>query len=377
MVVEGWRFIAHSYSCVNMWQLLELAIRPNIDLYHREMPLFDASWERVHGLFDPLRERRIDTMYAAQHDTPADIVYRIYAPFLLKADETARKTIIFATAEWGFLTPEFVSDAIRIDEAVTDDRLWFVTPSHWSKLGLMRSGVPEERIDIVPHGVDTTIFKPLPQGKRDQVRKELGWQDSFVFLNVGAMTSNKGILQLLTAFGRLVEKHPDALLCLKGMDSLYDSSQLVQQVLAVLDGRLFDLIQDRIRYIGASRSFHDMAAYYQAADAYVSPYMAEGFNLPALEAMACGLPVICTQGGPTDDFIVNEAALRVSSNIVCVSNREIIYLEPDVESLVSQMERAMDDASICCRAMEFGPRHASTYYTWRNVVDRMLTVMDI
>ena len=52
-----------------------------------------------------------------------------------------------------------------------------------------------------------------------------------------------------------------------------------------------------LRYNGAPLSFREMALLYQAADVFVSPYRAEGFNIPALETAACGLPVICTRGG--------------------------------------------------------------------------------
>lgn len=47
------------------------------------------------------------------------------------------------------------------------------------------------------------------------------------------------------------------------------------------------------------------------ADAYLSPYSAEGFNLPALEAVAVGTPAIVTAGGPTDEYLPDEVASKV------------------------------------------------------------------
>ena len=52
------------------------------------------------------------------------------------------------------------------------------------------------------------------------------------------------------------------------------------------------------------------------ADVYVSPYKAEGFNLPVLESMALGVPVIVTSGGPTDDFTNSKFAKYVDSERV-------------------------------------------------------------
>ncbi|MEG4807439.1 glycosyltransferase family 4 protein [Microcoleus sp. F8-D3] len=66
-------------------------------------------------------------------------------------------------------------------------------------------------------------------------------------------------------------------------------------------------------------SFAQIAELYQAADVYVSPYLTEGFNLQVLEAVACGLPIICTAGGPADDFTSN-FALQIESKFTAVAS---------------------------------------------------------
>jgi glycosyltransferase involved in cell wall biosynthesis len=55
-----------------------------------------------------------------------------------------------------------------------------------------------------------------------------------------------------------------------------------------------------------------MAELFQAADVFVSPYKAEGFNMPALEAAACGTLVVATKGGATDDFLRPEFSLPIA-----------------------------------------------------------------
>src|SRR5579872_4162762 len=52
-------------------------------------------------------------------------------------------------------------------------------------------------------------------------------------------------------------------------------------------------------------------AMYRAADCFVFPYRGEGFGMPMLEAMACGLPVIATAGGAADDFLDDDTAYRI------------------------------------------------------------------
>ncbi len=58
----------------------------------------------------------------------------------------------------------------------------------------------------------------------------------------------------------------------------------------------------RVRLIEDELSDDELAALYRACDVLVHPYRGEGFAMPVLEAMACGLPVIVTGGGPTDEF---------------------------------------------------------------------------
>jgi glycosyltransferase involved in cell wall biosynthesis len=68
---------------------------------------------------------------------------------------------------------------------------------------------------------------------------------------------------------------------------------------------------NRMIYLGKTFPMEGMAKLYRLADAYALPYGAEGFNLPVLEAAASGLPVICTSGGPTDEFIEDSFARKV------------------------------------------------------------------
>jgi glycosyltransferase involved in cell wall biosynthesis len=101
-----------------------------------------------------------------------------------------------------------------------------------------------------------------------------------------------------------------------------------------------------------------MAVLYQAADAYVSPYRAEEFNIPVLEAAACGLPVICTAGGATDDFVDDLFARRIEAKkrqLRGDGDREVAQLEPRIDHLVALMTEAVDDAGWRVQAAAAGP----------------------
>jgi len=111
---------------------------------------------------------------------------------------------------------------------------------------------------------------------------------------------------------------------------------------------------------------------YQAADCYVSPYLAEGFNLPVLEAAACGLPVICTGGGSTDDFVTDQFARKIESVEAIVGDQELVLLRPDVGHLTALMCSAIEDSGWRELAAKQGPLHVRSGYTWDIVVDRLV-----
>ena len=95
-----------------------------------------------------------------------------------------------------------------------------------------------------------------------------------------------------------------------------------------------------------------MAALHRACDVMVLPYRGEGFCMPALEAMASGLPVIATAGGPTDEFVPEAAGWRIPSAVRQIPGNQVdqwqtasapFMLEPDVEALRDLMLEADRD----------------------------------
>ena len=133
-------------------------------------------------------------------------------------------------------------------------------------------------------------------------------------------------------------------------------------------------VRERLIYFGASFPHRIMAMLYQVVEVYVSPYRAEGFNIPVLEAAASGLPVICTRGGATEDFVTDEFARRIDSTRVAVSveERSGARLEPSLEHLSALMSSAIEDHAWRIRASEAGPAHVRAHYTWDAVVQKLL-----
>ena len=191
------------------------------------------------------------------------------------------------------------------------------------------------------------------------------------------MTTNKGIEQLLAAFTRHRQSNPNALLILKGQDNLYGSGgKLNKRLSAVAEaqGVALEEILGGLRYIGDDFAPEKMADLYRVADAYVSPYLSEGFNLPVLEAIASGLPIICTAGGPTEDFCSDQFCLKIDSELADYSQGRQ-FLSPNIYHLISLMERVQGDDAFRQQAACAGPARAQEKFTWDAVVERLISVI--
>lgn len=187
----------------------------------------------------------------------------------------------------------------------------------------LRAGVPRERVHYLPHGVDTTRFRPATPDERPALRATFGWPaDRLVTLFVGRLSVEKGVMDLLEAWKRV--ERPDALLAIVGPDMTGHPWD------AGAPGRAF--VHDngmtcRVRFEGPAE---DPAAFYRAADLFVQPSHFEALGNTAIEAMASGLPVVSSGVGGLADFCVD-------------GTNSILFTPHSVESLASALQRALDD----------------------------------
>jgi glycosyltransferase involved in cell wall biosynthesis len=375
LIVEGWRFLPHSYAIVNQWQLLAL-LRRNIVLKVVDVPFYRPSWQAQAGLFEPSAEQALRSIEVAQPAESADVTLRVFSPFTFSPSRSPL-TAVFATLEQQLIQKFQVSDLREYEQlrrGPPPANVKAVTPSQWSAEGFYRAGFARDQVLVVPHGVDTGTFHPMPDIRSD-IRSGIPLSDGeFVFLSVGAMSGNKGIDLLLRGFAEVRRKFPYARLVLKGMDHLYDSRALLLKGIRGLSAGDQKLVLERMTYIGDSLSHQAMAMLYQVADVYVSPYRAEGFNLPVLEAAACGIPIVCTNGGPTDDFVTDEFARRIESEkaVFTIDGRHASRLDPSLEHLIALMTSAIEDSRWRQQAGEAGPRHVRADYTWDRAVDTLI-----
>jgi glycosyltransferase involved in cell wall biosynthesis len=380
ILVCGWRSIPHSYAVVSEYQCLELLRRaPRMRLFFQDMPYFNPSWQASEGMHCAESEAALRSIPPPPAGLRADAELRIEYPYDLLRPARAARTTVFGTAEYLSVPPSFFAGRVNAAEAQKRSGFGILTPSNWSKQGFVRSGMAAENVTVLTLGFDPAVFRPVTQERRAQIRAEMGFSpDDFIFYHAGSMSLNKGLRFLLPAFARLAQSHPHAQLLLKGLDSLYSSRQVFEAQLGGLAPEVAQTVASRLRYVGERLSYADMARLYQASDCYVSPYVGEGFNMPVLEAAACGLPVICTAGGPTDDFVTEDFALQIASTLEPVAVSSVpraMGLIPDQEHLAHLMLCAIDDAEFRESARAAGPTYVGERFTWAKVVDRLLPII--
>ncbi len=154
-------------------------------------------------------------------------------------------------------------------------------------------GVPEHKVDVIPAGVDLQLFRKLD--KADS-RRRLGLEERNVILSVGRMEPLKGFDILLNSLAML-RGAPDTRLVIVGGDEGRDREMRRLKSLATELGVL-----DFVTFAGVVDQA-ELPIYYSAADIFVLPTYYESFGLVALEAMACGLPVIASRVGGLRSFI--------------------------------------------------------------------------
>lgn len=238
--------------------------------------------------------------------------------------------------------------AARIQQQV--DEVW--TPSEFSRASFLEAGVSPSLVHVVPNGVDLERFSP------EGASYELEDRPATVFLFVGGMTYRKGIDLLLDAYGRAFTADDDVLLVIKGCGSnTYYRGQTAQESIASF---VADPANPRLHAIDRELDFVELPSLYRAADCLVQPYRGEGFCLPALEALACGRPLIVTAGGPTDDFASDASAWRVPSVRVPLARGVLpedlapagggFLLEANLDALVEALQQAADPAERASKA---------------------------
>ncbi|WP_085317206.1 glycosyltransferase [Derxia lacustris] len=251
---------------------INLIYQPNLTGVGRHASAFDAALRRLAGAeteivsIDPADTGAVVALMDAER-APADQITLFFTlKFAHLLGEFVGRKLAWAVFESDRLAPPWVKSLAGFDA------VW--TPSDWGRGVLLAHGLPPARVVTVPEGVEPLDYYPAPLA-----------HDGFVFLSVGKVERRKSLDELIAAFSLAfpAHLHPRVRLRLKA-----DYPRFPERVLALRERVAGDA---RIEVLAGEFSDAQMAQLYRSADAFVFPSKAEGFGLPALEALACGLPL--------------------------------------------------------------------------------------
>jgi glycosyltransferase involved in cell wall biosynthesis len=216
-------------------------------------------------------------------------------------------------------------------------------------------GVPPEKVAVIPAAAGPQFHPPAD---REAAQREAAWrfglpgpEEGGYILFVGTIEPRKNLPALLEAYSLVRDRgnvRPLPALAVAGAEGwLYERTY----------GRMDDLaLRERVRLLGPLPD-EDLPLAYQGARAFALPSLYEGFGLPALEALACGVPVLASDAGSLPE-VVGDAG---------------VLLDPfDVDLWADMLEQVLLDPALTQSLREAGPRRAAMFSwegaaseTWR------------
>lgn len=212
--------------------------------------------------------------------------------------------------------------------------------TEYEKAELVKLGIPPINVEIIHNGINTNLFRPR---LLESESKNILW--------IGRYTPGKGVEYLIHAFAQFHKTHPDFSLLMIGRGPNKDAMiELVQKL--GLEGavRMLDFVaNDKLPEV------------YRSARAFVLPSIEEGVPRSILEAMACGVPVICTE-------------LPQLVNIV--SGAGCVVPLRDSQSIAEQLDRIVRHPEWATALGREGVRRARSDHSWDDTVRRTLELYE-
>jgi glycosyltransferase involved in cell wall biosynthesis len=286
------------------------------------------------------RGRRVDAWLADGHlplpDVDEPIVAQVHeAP---PRDPAAR----------ALLDPVFAAHLDGMVGAAVERAEMIVTGSYFAARELQAAyGLDPQRLHVAHHGVDLDVFRPREGG-----RERIGTP---YVLFVGVLHPRKNIGVLREAMARLAAQGLPHVLVVVGSPPADrpDPGPLVREALAELRGAPGRVVA--LRDLGDD----ELAALYAGADAFCLPSLSEGFGLPALEAMACGAPVVAADRGALPE-VVGDAGVLV---------------EPTALGVELGLARVLGDAALRAELHDRGRERAQAF-SWARTAEGWLEALD-
>jgi hypothetical protein len=269
----------------------------------------------------------------------------------------------------------FEGDKVPINWArnASDQRLdKLICPSEHTKQAFINSKVPKDKIEVIPHGVDSTVFKP----KGDRI-----WEDeAFRFLFVGGwkdgVLDRKGFDIALRAFkGEFRGLGEDSVRFIGKINMAYGGN-IVQGVEALnlpKGAPRIDIITDDLNE-------ERLAKLYRSTDCFVMPTKAEAFCMPVAESLACGCPIIATDYGGHTEYSRGFGELVKAEWIPATGGpyyEGVRWKRIDFNGLKKAMRKAYEERDTFKKLGMKGSKFIRKSLTWNHTAKKVLNLFEV
>lgn len=298
-----------------------IRVRPFIKGWSfRGKPRLEKQWGKIFSL-SRLRQANYDVYHQTHYDCYA---YRFLPPTVARV--TTLHDANFFTIPTLY-KPHSTLRRAMIRSAEMADHI--ITVSYNSKQEICRFlGCPEQKISVIYHGVNHTLYQQAPQWQRTER----------YILYVGARNAYKNFIRLCDAFALIRHKE----------NSLWLYCCGERQSRAEYDMLRAKAIADRVKFL--SPTDQELASLYKSAQCFVFPSLAEGFGLPIVEAMAAGCPTVLSNRSCFPE-IAQQAALYFDAE--------------DIEQMAEQILRCCSDEALQQRLKREGELRSANF-TWQH-----------
>lgn len=250
-----------------------------------------------------------------------------------------------------------------VKQANEMDEVW--VPTAFNRDGYARCGVTKP-IRVMPLGVDTDHFHPriaaVPNPSRD-----------FVFLSNFEWGERKQPELILKSFNQTFRRRDPVVLVCKIINrngALNIRSEIEALGLRDSGGRIAFIFNKEFPY-------HQLGTLYRSADCYVSAGRGEGWDMPLMEAMACGLPTIATDWGAHTEFVHEGICYplgvkgTIPARALCPYYDGFSWADPDPDHLSALLREVFEDRDGALRRGRAAAAEMAGRWTWRHAAARI------
>jgi GT2 family glycosyltransferase len=307
----------------------------------------------------PTGDPRIDQLRSRPKDLCLPQVVYSQADAFVK--NGGRVKIGFTMHETDRLPEDWVRQCNAMDE------VW--TPTHWGIEVFQASGVTRP-IHAIPLGFNPDYFHPQIHGRKPSNR--------YTFLSVFDWIERKAPDLLLHAYLKTFQPTDDVLLILKvsNTDPHFDLRRAVAELVGSGPTPPITLL------VNQKIAPAELGVLYRSADCFVLPTRGEGWGMPTLEAMACGLPVISTGWGAQSEFLHNRIGYPLAIDGVAPAVTRSPYYAgtnwavPSLDHLCDLMRYVYSNPEAARATGERAAAEVHARWTWGHAAEKIIARLD-